>query len=89
MGNQKKQYSGSIRNEKAAAKLYDKLAIKNLGLRAKTNFNYNRGDLIQMLNEFIAESDDNIHTKNSNYSHFIMNEEKKFFNQNSATTNST
>jgi hypothetical protein len=46
MGNQKKQYSGSIRDEVTAAKLYDKFAIKNLGLRAKTNFDYKRGDLI-------------------------------------------
>jgi len=57
MGNQKKQYSGSIRDEITAAKLYDKFAIKNLGLRAKTNFDYKRGDLIKMLNEFLDEVD--------------------------------
>jgi hypothetical protein len=57
MGNQKKQYSGSIRDEVTAAKLYDKFAIKNLGLRAKTNFDYKRGDLIKMLNEFLDEVD--------------------------------
>lgn len=45
MGNQKKQYSGSIKDELTAAKLYDKYAIKNLGLRAKTNFDYKRKDL--------------------------------------------
>jgi len=56
MGNQIKHYSGSIRNEKSAAKLYDKFAIKNLGLKAKTNFNYTREDLISMLKEFIIEN---------------------------------
>ena len=49
MGNQKKQYSGSIKDEITAAKMYDKFAIKNLGLRAKTNFDYNRKDLIKIL----------------------------------------
>jgi hypothetical protein len=49
MGNQKKQYSGSIKDEKSAAKMYDKFAIKNLGLRAKTNFDYNRKDLIKII----------------------------------------
>ena len=45
MGNQKKQYSGSIKDELQAAKMYDKFAIKNLGLRAKTNFDYKRTDI--------------------------------------------
>jgi hypothetical protein len=49
MGNQKKQYSGSIKDEITAAKMYDKFAIKNLGLRAKTNFDYNRKDLIKII----------------------------------------
>jgi hypothetical protein len=49
MGNQKKQYSGSIKDETSAAKMYDKFAIKNLGLRAKTNFDYNRKDLIKII----------------------------------------
>ncbi len=51
MGNQKKQYSGSIRDEIVAAKLYDKFAIKNLGLRAKTNFEYKRKDLVKIVKE--------------------------------------
>jgi len=51
MGNQKKQYSGSIRDETTAARLYDKFAIKNLGLRAKTNFDYKRQDLIRIIRE--------------------------------------
>jgi hypothetical protein len=34
-----------------AAKLYDKFAIKNLGLRAKTNFDYKRKDIKKIINE--------------------------------------
>lgn len=56
MGNQKKQYSGSIRDETTAARLYDRFAIKNLGLRAKTNFEYRRQDLIRIIRE-IQEGD--------------------------------
>ncbi len=29
--------------------MYDKFAIRNLGLRAKTNFDYNRKDLIKII----------------------------------------
>jgi len=49
MGNQKKQYSGSIKDETNAAKMYDKFAIKNLGLRAKTNFDYKRKDIQKII----------------------------------------
>lgn len=58
MGNQKKSYSGSIKDEIAAAKTYDKLAIKNLGLRAKTNFDYKRKDLEKIIEELEGERDD-------------------------------
>jgi len=58
MGNQKKQYSGSIRDELTAARLYDKFAIKNLGLRAKTNFEYRRNDIQKLISE-IQEDDEN------------------------------
>ena len=51
MGNQRKQYSGSIRDETSAARMYDRFAIKNLGLRAKTNFDYKRHDLIRIIRE--------------------------------------
>lgn len=39
-----------------AAKLYDKFAIKNLGLRAKTNFHYKRRDLMKLVHE-LQEND--------------------------------
>jgi hypothetical protein len=51
MGNQKKQYSGSIKDETIAAKMYDKFAIKNLGLRAKTNFDYKRKDIQKIISK--------------------------------------
>ena len=57
MGNQKKQYSGSIRDETAAARMYDRFAVKNLGLRAKTNFDYKRQDLIRIIRK-LQESDE-------------------------------
>ena len=57
MGNQKKSYSGSIKDEITAAKTYDKLAIKNLGLRAKTNFDYRRKDLAKIVEELEEERD--------------------------------
>ena len=55
MENSKKSYSGTIKDEESAAKLYDKLAIKNLGLLAKTNFDYNKRELIEIIEEFYEE----------------------------------
>lgn len=55
MGNQKKQYSGSIKDELTAAKMYDKFAIKNLGLRAKTNFDFKRKDIKKIITEIQEE----------------------------------
>lgn len=40
-----------------AAKIYDKLAIKNLGLRAKTNFDYKRRDILKIIEEIQEEND--------------------------------
>lgn len=51
MGNMKKYYSGSISSEMMAAKVYDRFSIQNLGLRAKTNFDYRRNDLIEIIKE--------------------------------------
>ena len=53
MGNQKKQYSGSIKDEAIAARMYDTFAIKNLGLRAKTNFDYRRKDILKIIRELV------------------------------------
>eukprot|EP00347_Sterkiella_histriomuscorum_P016005 403354863 len=49
MGNFKKMYVGAIDQEQDAAQLYDKVAIFTHGLKAKTNFSYNRGEILQFL----------------------------------------
>lgn len=51
MGNFKKMYFGAIEDEKEAALFYDKLAIISHGIKARTNFNYTRSDIINILNE--------------------------------------
>ncbi len=63
MGNMKKYYSGSIANELMAAKVYDRFSIQNLGLRAKTNFDYKRNDLIEIIKE-MEDGLSNEHTEN-------------------------
>lgn len=42
MGNFKKMYIGAIENEREAALIYDRIAILVHGLKAKTNFDYNK-----------------------------------------------
>ena len=66
MGNQRKSYSGSIISEKEAARVYDKLAIKNLGLRAKTNFDYRRKDILKIIDE-IEENEEPFRIKKTSY----------------------
>ena len=44
-----KQYIGKIEDEEHAARIYDQQAILNHGPRAKTNFTYTVGELIQLL----------------------------------------
>ena len=51
MGPIKKKYFGGIPTEREAAVFYDKLSILTNGLAAKTNFNYRKSDLMQMMNE--------------------------------------
>ena len=41
MINNKKYYIGSYYSEEIAARIYDILAIKNFGIKARTNFIYN------------------------------------------------
>jgi hypothetical protein len=45
----KKHYIGSINTEERAARIYDRHAIITHGLRAKTNFNYTKGDIKDIL----------------------------------------
>jgi len=42
MVNRKKKYLGTLPSEEQAAKFYDKVAIQYQGLKAKTNFSYNK-----------------------------------------------
>ena len=55
MGNLKKHYIGSIQSEQKAARIYDHHAILTHGLKAKTNFSYNKKEIIRILER---ESDD-------------------------------
>ena len=51
MDNNKKSYQGSIKDERMAARLYDKLNLKNQGLQAKTNFDYTKNELVTIVGE--------------------------------------
>jgi hypothetical protein len=42
MVNRKKKYLGTLNSEELAAKFYDKVAIQYQGVKAKTNFQYNK-----------------------------------------------
>ena len=65
MNNNLKYFSGQIKNEEIAARIYDRYSLQTMGLRAKTNFDYRRIDIyqiIQDIEEFIqnTSSDKNI-----------------------------
>lgn len=49
LGNLKKHYIGSINTEESAARIYDRHAIVTHGLRAKTNYNYMKKEIIALL----------------------------------------
>ena len=49
MVNRQKKYLGSLQSEEKAARLYDKVVIQYQGLKAKTNFAYNRDQLMKIL----------------------------------------
>mmetsp|Transcript_1059 Transcript_1059/g.931 ORF Transcript_1059/g.931 Transcript_1059/m.931 type:complete len:269 (+) Transcript_1059:19-825(+) len=51
MGFGKKRYYGGIKDEKEAAKLYDKYAILTQGVGAKTNFSYKKQEVFSILEE--------------------------------------
>lgn len=52
MGKNKKQYIGAIEEETEAALIYDYHAVINHGLRAKTNFNYTRDEILNIIEAF-------------------------------------
>ena len=47
---------GTMQNEEEAARLYDKHAIMSQGLRALTNFEYRRNELIEIKKELELEN---------------------------------
>jgi len=49
MVNRKKKYLGTLNSEELAAKFYDKVAIQYQGVKAKTNFMYNKQQIIEVL----------------------------------------
>lgn len=51
----RKRYIGSINSEEAAAKIYDHYAIITHGLRAKTNFEYTKAQIQEIMDKFTEE----------------------------------
>lgn len=51
MGNNCKYFSGSITSERLAARIYDRFALQHFGLRAKTNLDYTKESLLQLISE--------------------------------------
>jgi hypothetical protein len=49
MVNKKKRYVGSYSKEEEAAKAYDKVALQNHGTKAKTNFDYTKKEVENIL----------------------------------------
>ena len=49
MVNKKKRYVGSYSKEEEAAKAYDKVALQNHGSKAKTNFDYTKKEVEEIL----------------------------------------
>ena len=60
MINNKKYYKGSYLSEEIAARIYDIMAIKNFGIKAKTNFAYNHIQIIKIKESKINIDSDNI-----------------------------
>ena len=60
MINNKNNYIGSYSSEELAARIYDILAIKNRGIRARTNFFYNGIQIKNILEKNINIKCDNI-----------------------------
>ena len=49
MVNRKKKYLGTLPSEEMAAKFYDKVAVQYQGVKAKTNFQYSKAQILQIL----------------------------------------
>lgn len=44
-----KEYNGGFSNEQTAARVYDRKSICTFGLKAKTNFNYTKLEVLEIL----------------------------------------
>ena len=51
MGNNCKFFSGSIPNERLAARIYDRFALQHFGLRSKVNLSYTKSQLLHVVQE--------------------------------------
>lgn len=60
MKNNKKYYKGSYLSEEIAARIYDIMAIKNFGIKARTNFIYNHIQIKKIKESKINIDSDNI-----------------------------
>ena len=60
MGNNCKYFSGSITSERLAARIYDRFALQHFGLRAKTNLDYTKDSLQQIIDEIEAQIDEEV-----------------------------
>ena len=60
MINNKKYYKGSYLSEEIAARIYDIMAIKNFGIKARTNFAYNHIQIKKIKESKINIDSDNI-----------------------------
>lgn len=47
--NHYKEYKGGFDNEHDAAKMYDRKSICTFGLKAKTNYDYTKGEVLEIL----------------------------------------
>ena len=63
MGNYKKHYVGSIEDELLAAKMYDVYAIRSVGLKAKTNFNYTKVELLKIVEDMSQDIEKEVNKK--------------------------
>ena len=60
MINKNKSYIGSYPSEELAARIYDILALKNRGIKARTNFIYNRKQIQNICEKEIDIKAENI-----------------------------
>ena len=51
MVKKKKRYLGSFTNEEEAARAYDKVALQNHGIKAKTNYDYTKEEIEKIMKE--------------------------------------